>query len=413
MAASIPLQSAQRASAFEKDLRSSIQQFKVYEVESNRRQALARVPLADLEAIAQAKYESSEKPLNISSEKEKSIVRDMLLLELMDWFKNDFFTWMDSPPCPNCRRPTTGIGSGVPTALEMSMSAGRVEIFTCTSCSPDRREVARFPRYNNPVVLLDTKTGRCGEWANCFALICRAAGFEVRHVRDYTDHVWVEVYSESLTPNRWVHADPCENAYDKPLLYETGWGKKLTYIIAVSNDDIQDVTPRYTKDMGKILPRRRDVDEAWLASSIIKLRKEMQRNLAENRRTELFQRWAREIAEFLKTKSDGDVKPGEDVGRESGSLAWRLARQETGSVNSSTEQTGFIWKVGEKTVQDGKFELNYSPSLDVYFRKTASGENDRLKTGWRSGIWHEKNVFRKEERDWKMVYLATTGKSLK
>ena len=28
--------------------------------------------------------------------------QDMLILELLNWFKNDYFTWVDNPPCKKC-----------------------------------------------------------------------------------------------------------------------------------------------------------------------------------------------------------------------------------------------------------------------------------------------------------------------
>lgn len=71
--------------------------------------------------------------------------------------------------------------------------AGRVENHTCEVCG----HVNRFPRYNDPGRLLDTRRGRCGEWANCFVLCCRALNFDTRYVLDFTDHVWAEVYSVS------------------------------------------------------------------------------------------------------------------------------------------------------------------------------------------------------------------------
>lgn len=59
--------------------------------------------------------------------------------------------------------------------------------------------------------------------------------------------------------------DSCENAFDAPLTYEKGWGKQLTYIVAVSTKDISDVTYRYVLDKKMNRMRRGLVNEGWLA----------------------------------------------------------------------------------------------------------------------------------------------------
>lgn len=33
-------------------------------------------------------------------------VQDLLLVELLEWFKSDFFTWVDSPDCEKCGEKT-------------------------------------------------------------------------------------------------------------------------------------------------------------------------------------------------------------------------------------------------------------------------------------------------------------------
>lgn len=127
-------------------------------------------------------------------------------------------------------------------------------------------------------------------------LLCRApACLFAGHVTDWTDHVWTEVWSQgqgkwcvhscswppaalacaSATSGRWrcgcaalsplclrwslwspaalrtgprrIHVDSCECALDAPLLYESGWGKKLTYIVAAGLDEVVDVTRRWER----------------------------------------------------------------------------------------------------------------------------------------------------------------------
>lgn len=33
-------------------------------------------------------------------------IQDMLILELLEWFKESFFTWVNSPPCDFCSAET-------------------------------------------------------------------------------------------------------------------------------------------------------------------------------------------------------------------------------------------------------------------------------------------------------------------
>ncbi|ANZ73263.1 BA75_01814T0 [Komagataella pastoris] len=203
-------------------------------------QALETMDLDHIFEKANTLYKSQQED---ESKKDSLDETDFTVVALLDWFKNDFFKWINKPPCPICRSEDESrirmVGSARPTTEELSHGAGVVEVFNCDHCN----STIRFPRYNNPTMLLSTKAGRCGEWNNCFLLCLKALGLRARCVRNVEDHVWSEYYSEHL--KRWVHLDSCENAFDKPELYCKGWGKKMSYCFAFDDTLIEDVSAKY------------------------------------------------------------------------------------------------------------------------------------------------------------------------
>ncbi|XP_078520091.1 peptide-N(4)-(N-acetyl-beta-glucosaminyl)asparagine amidase isoform X1 [Lissotriton helveticus] len=370
---------------FFKTLQSNFQHMLMYESPILQSKALAVIPTPTLKSKA---CESLMK----AKEVDKDFKADeayCLLLELLHWFKNDFFQWVDSLPCIRCGGQTQTREALTPSAEDLRWGATRVENHYCDTC----KFSTRFPRYNDPEKLLETRCGRCGEWANCFTLCCRALGFEARYVWDATDHVWTEVYC--VSEKRWLHCDPCDGVCDKPLLYEVGWGKSLSYIFAFSKDEVVDVTWRYSCKHSDLLSRRTEVREIWLRETINRLNKMRQHSLPEQRKKELLLRLIVELVEFISPKTP---KPGELGGRESGSLAWRVAR---GEINVKKADTVFV--PSEKEQSSKCFHLRYNVVEDRYTR--VSNDNEEIK-GWESGVWRMESLARKVENDWKMVYLA-------
>lgn len=169
---------------------------------------------------------------------------DQLVKELLKWFKEDFFTWVNKLPCSKCdnkeddKIQLIGISKGYKPE-HFAGKASRIERYKCLKCG----NIYEFPRYNDIKTLLDTRKGRCGEWNNCFIAILRSLDINVRYIWNAEDHVWCEYYSDKQS--RWIHLDSCENSYDQPLLYNSGWGKKMSYVFAIHQYYIVDVTNKY------------------------------------------------------------------------------------------------------------------------------------------------------------------------
>lgn len=388
--ASIPFTSS--SATFQRTVQSNFQHVLVYEDPELQQKALECIPHELLRSRAKERLKQANDADAACSLGEE----DMLVLDLLQWFKSDFFSWVDNLPCIQCGGKTQPSGSLSPSSDDLHWDAGRVENHFCHTCQLS----TRFPRYNNPEKLLETRKGRCGEWANCFTLLCRALGLEARYIWDSTDHVWTEVYSQSQ--RRWIHCDPCENACDKPLLYEVGWGKKLSYILAFSKDQVADVTWRYSCKHPEVLSRRTQVQETWLLHMLNKLNAERQQFLGAERKQQLLQRLLVELVEFISPKSP---QPGELGGRMSGSLAWRAARGETGASNAKEDTQENVFTPSESEKESKRFHICYNVTKDCYYRVSNGQETIQ---GWQKGAWRTENMFRKEEHDWQMVYLART-----
>lgn len=143
---------------------------------------------------------------------------------------------------------------------------------------------------NVPAALLKTRRGRCGEWANAFTLCCVAVGYRARWVLDVTDHVWTEVHLGARDGGGapgWVHADPCECVLDAPLMYEKGWGKRLSYVFSFGRDEVVDVAPRYSASWDATLSRRVEVKEGWLELTLASINQSVQARLPPAQRAEV------------------------------------------------------------------------------------------------------------------------------
>ena len=333
---------------------------------------------------------------------EKGVAFDFTFLkQVVQWFKKEFFTWTDKPRCSACQGKSTEAISAAapPTVQEARGLAKTVELYSCTACG----SMTRFPRFNHPLALLSTRTGRCGEFSNAFLLFARACGYEARQVHALdNDHVWVEVWIDSRS--EWVHVDPSEGVVDKPLIYEHGWGKQYDWVIAISKDEVVDVTRRYSKNFAVKTRNAVPTFSAFLATLNDTLRAHhLEQRVNPNSRGEraaaLKSRAAAEEEQLaLFASSPRDVSTEEGVGRQSGSAAWRAAR---GEGKPDVEE---IFKSANLTVMKHHLEGSVHADTEEFDDMNTLREFLTVRGDWQISeikMWHSNGLVVGVECEWR------------
>lgn len=99
-----------------------------YEDKNLKDKALSLIPLDLLDITVKKKMSAiqeealkKKEPLNI-----ENVHETLYLFEVMTWFKNEFFKWVDSPECVQCYGNTTF--TGLSTNPDNFVNTNRVEV---------------------------------------------------------------------------------------------------------------------------------------------------------------------------------------------------------------------------------------------------------------------------------------------
>jgi hypothetical protein len=108
-----------------------------YEDKELQSKALALIPLEDFEMAAESNMRKLQKAIKsgLTSKKEVDI-QEFILIELLSWFKNSFFSWVDTPQCVLCKGTTKFVRHDSNSAAKGETYRTAVSLFLFFNCGP-------------------------------------------------------------------------------------------------------------------------------------------------------------------------------------------------------------------------------------------------------------------------------------
>lgn len=113
---------------FANRLNQSFNHVMIYEDPDLQKKCLQKIPVSRLKSSAKSKYLSY---MEDNQETQPYNESDFLILELLDWFKNEFFRWTNQPDCQSCNsnKNMVFLINDKPNFNEATWNAANVEVY--------------------------------------------------------------------------------------------------------------------------------------------------------------------------------------------------------------------------------------------------------------------------------------------
>lgn len=147
-------------------------------------------------------------------------------------------------------------------------------------------------------------------------------------------------------------------------MYEAGWNKPVSYILAFSEYQIVDVTKRYTRKWNEVKARRRLVTEEDLMAFLVHFNFILQYKKPAELVRKIGVQLAKERAEMEQNlTAPVQLKEEEKRGRISGSEEWKTTRGEIGSI-----ATSIYVEESNHPDKGKKYPFNFLKLICLFFR---------------------------------------------